>query len=320
MGPKRNDEDQNAWAERSDRLIAKEKSRWQPNGPPGESKLSPGLYIVATPIGNIRDMTLRALDTLTGADILACEDTRVTAKLLRAYDIEAASIVPYHEHNAATMRPKLLARLRAGAVVALVSDAGTPLISDPGYKLVREVAEAGIPVHALPGASATLAALVTSGLPSDRFLFAGFLPPREAGRRRILEELRGIPATLVFFESTRRLAESLADMAAVLGNRDAAVGRELTKLYEEMRRAPLDVLARHYAEAGPPKGEAVVVVGPPGEVDAEPKDIDSMLDEALATMSMRDAAAAVSGASGRPRREIYARALELAKIRGGAGG
>jgi len=295
-------------AESSDRIIDKEKSRMQPNGAPRESKLSPGLYIVATPIGNIRDITLRALDVLAAADMLACEDTRVTAKLLRAYGITASRIVAYHDHNAETMRPKLMARLAAGASVALVSDAGTPLVSDPGYRLVREAAAADVAVHPIPGASASLAALVSSGLPSDRFCFAGFLPPRQGARRTALQELRDIPATLLFFESTRRLAASLADMAAILGPREAAVGRELTKLHEEMRRGTLETLAGHYADAGPPKGEAVIVVGPPGPGGGVP-DLDAMLDEALATMSVRDAAAAVSAASGRPKREVYARAL-----------
>lgn len=296
-------------AESSDRFIDKEKTRRQPNGLPRESKLSPGLYIVATPIGNIRDITLRALDILASAEILACEDTRVTAKLLRAYDITASRLLAYHDHNAETMRPKLLASMAAGAAVALVSDAGTPLVSDPGYKLVREAVAAGIEVQAIPGPSASLTALVSSGLPSDRFCFAGFLPPKQAARRAALQEVADIPATLLFFESTRRLAASLADMAAVLGQRDAAVGRELTKLHEEMRRGTLDALARHYAEAGPPKGEAVVVVGPPRPAE-QAFDLDAMLDEALRSMSLRDAAAAVSAATGRPRREVYARALE----------
>ena len=272
----------------------------------------PGLYIVATPIGNIRDITLRALDILASADVLACEDTRVTQKLLRAYGITAAKIFPYHEHNAETVRPKLMARLRAGEKIALISDAGTPLISDPGYKLVREVVEENIAVYAVPGASASLAALVSAGLPTDRFLFAGFLPSRRTARRQALKDVAAVPASLVFFESTRRLADSLADMGDMLGSRQAAVARELTKLHEEIRRGRLDELAEHYAAAGAPKGEAVIVVAPAGKEEAD-VDIDLMLRDALGNMSLRDAAATVSEASGQARRKVYARALELAK-------
>ena len=279
----------------------------------------PGLYIVATPIGNIRDITLRALDVLAGADVLACEDTRVTQKLLRTYDITAAKIFPYHEHNAETVRPKLLARLRAGEKIALISDAGTPLVSDPGYKLVRETVEENIAVFAVPGASASLAALVSAGMPTDRFLFAGFLAPRRAARRQSLQQVAGVPASLVFFESARRLAESLVDMTEILGPRPAAIARELTKLHEEIRRGPLDELAAHYAVAGAPKGEVVIVVGAPGK-EAPTVDVDGLLLDALREMSLRDAAAAVSEASGQPRRKVYARALELSKRRGKEGG
>ena len=275
----------------------------------------PGLYIVATPIGNIRDITLRALDILASADVLACEDTRVTQRLLRVYDITAAKIFPYHEHNAEAVRPKLMARLRAGEKIALISDAGTPLVSDPGYKLVREAVAEDIAVFAVPGASASLAALVSAGLPTDRFLFAGFPPPRRAARRQSLQEVADVPASLVFFESARRLAESLADMAEVLGPRPAAVARELTKLHEEVRRGSLDELAAHYAAAGAPKGEVVIVVGAPGK-EAPAVDVDRLLLDALRKMSLRDAAAAVSEASSQPRRKVYARALELSKDRG----
>lgn len=208
------------------------------------------------------------------------------------------------------MRPRLLARLREGASVALVSDAGTPLVSDPGYKLVREALAAGIPVHAIPGPSASIAALVSAGLPTDRFLFAGFLPTRRAARIKALKELSAVPASLVFYESARRLAASLADMAEALGPREAAVARELTKLHEEVRRDSLGSLAAHYEAAGPPKGEVVVVVAPPGPESA-PADIDSMLRESLQHMSLRDAAAAVSDATGVPRRQVYARALAI---------
>jgi 16S rRNA (cytidine1402-2'-O)-methyltransferase len=279
--------------------------------PIGFAPLS-GLVIVATPIGNAGDITLRALDLLRKADRIACEDTRVTGRLLARYGI-ATPLLAYHEHNAARMRPLLLERLRRGETIALVSDAGTPLVSDPGYKLVRAVVEAGIPVTTLPGASATLAALVLSGLPTDRFFFAGFLPPRTAARRSELAALAFIPATLVFFESAGRLADSLADMAAALGARDAAVARELTKLYEEVRRGTVAELAAHYAATEPPRGEIVIVVGPPAAAeDASDATIDDALRAALAQASLRDAVAAVAAALAAPRRRVYARALALA--------
>ncbi len=274
------------------------------------SKPAPGLYVVATPIGNLRDITFRAVDTLTAADVIACEDTRVTAKLLAAHNV-ATRTLSYHEHNAAKMRPMLLRRLQQGEIVALVSDAGTPLISDPGYKLVCAAVEANIPVTAIPGASAPLTAMAAAGLPSDRFLFAGFLPTRTAQRRTALQPLAAIDATLIFFESPRRLAACLADMRDVLGLRPAVIARELTKRYEEFRRDTIGALAEYYQEAGAPKGEVVVVVAPP-DADEEPAiDLDELLRQALAGMSVRDAAATVSTATGRPRREVYARALEL---------
>ena len=254
---------------------------------------------------------MRALELLRHADLVAAEDTRVTAKLFARYGIKT-HLTAYHDHNAERVRPGILARLSAGAAIALVSDAGTPLISDPGYKLVRAAHDAGIPVTALPGASSVLTALVLSGLPTDRFLFAGFLDSRGERRRRALAELRPVPASLVFFESARRIADSLADMLDQLGDREAAVGRELTKHFEEMRRGRLTVLAAHYRAAGPPKGELVVVVGPPRD-DAAPVDLDGLLRDALARQSLRDAADAVATATGRPRREVYARALALAR-------
>ncbi len=272
-----------------------------------------GLYLVATPIGNTGDITLRALELLRSADLIACEDTRVTAKLLKRFDIRTP-MLPYHEHNATQMRPRLLARLAEGAVLALVSDAGTPLISDPGYKLVSAAVEAGVPLTALPGASALLTALQLSALPPDRFLFCGFLPVKAAARRAAIEELVSVPATLVCYESAQRLAALLADLAAVLGPRPAAVARELTKLFEEVRRGSLPDLAGHYAAAGPPKGEVVVVVGPPDATEAKAFDsegLEGALRQALAGASLKDAVAAVARLSGRPRREVYARALAL---------
>jgi 16S rRNA (cytidine1402-2'-O)-methyltransferase len=282
-----------------------------PTGPP--APLAPGLYLVATPIGNARDVTLRALDVLAGADVLAAEDTRRTRKLLEIHGIRRGGLVPYHDHNGAAQRPRLLAALAEGRSVALVSDAGTPLVADPGWRLASEAIAAGHPVAAVPGASALLAALAVAGLPTDRFLFAGFLPPRQAARRRALAELAGVPATLVFYESPRRLAASLADMTAALGPaRPAAVCRELTKRFEETRRAPLAELARHYAAAPEVRGEVVVLTGGPVAAPAAPERLDAALTEALAGQTVSAAAAAVAAALGLPRRAVYARALELA--------
>jgi 16S rRNA (cytidine1402-2'-O)-methyltransferase len=282
----------------------------QPEARPPE----PGLHLVATPIGNLRDITLRALDVLRGAALIACEDTRVTATLLRAYGI-ATPTVPYHEHNAAEMRPRLLARLEQGAVIALVSDAGTPLVSDPGYKLVRACIEANIHVTAAPGASASLTALTLSGLPPDRFLFAGFLPPKSTARRRTIEELAAVPATLVFYESGPRLADTLADLAALLGQRGAVVARELTKKFEEVRRDTLADLAAFYAAAGAPRGEIAIVVAPPPTQPLlrDPAEIDAALRQALAAHGTREAAARVAAETGLSKRALYARALELAR-------
>jgi 16S rRNA (cytidine1402-2'-O)-methyltransferase len=277
------------------------------------SRLDSGLHVVATPIGNLTDITLRALSTLAAADAVLAEDTRVTRVLLAHYGI-TTPLVAYHEHNAATMRPHLLARLADGATLALVSDAGTPLVSDPGYKLVADAVAAGHRVTAVPGASAVLTALVVAGLPSDRFFFEGFLPQKEGARRERIGALAAIPGTLVFFESARRLPDMLADLALVLGDRPAAVARELTKLFENVRRGPLSQLAAHYAQEGPPKGEIVVLVGPPGDeaVTISAEDIDGQLREALKTLSVRDAAAQVAALTGLRRRELYARAIALA--------
>src|ERR1700759_567189 len=274
-------------------------------------KAAPGLHLVATPIGNLGDITLRALETLAGVDIIACEDTRITRRLTERYGI-AAQLKPYHEHNAALARPKILERLAQGASIALVSDAGTPLISDPGFKLVREVCAAGHQVIALPGPSSVLAALAVAALPTDRFFFEGFLPPKEAARRARLTELARIDATLVMFESGNRVEDSLRDLASIMGARDAAICRELTKLHEEIRRAPLPELAKS-AGALETRGEFVLVIGPPAAstgVMAE-GDLDDLLRSALKQGSVKDAVAHAVEVSGRPRREIYAHALEL---------
>jgi 16S rRNA (cytidine1402-2'-O)-methyltransferase len=305
-----------AISERGERDAAEPIEAPRRSKPPQESArpFAPGLYLAATPIGNLRDITLRALDLLQAADLVACEDTRVTMKLLAHYGL-APSCLSYHEHNAERVRPQLIERLKAGAVVALVSDAGTPLISDPGYKLVRAALAEAIPVTALPGPSAVLTGLVLSGLPSDRFLFAGFLPPKAAARQRVLSEFASLRATLVFFETAPRLAQSLADMAAIFGERQAAVARELTKLYEEVKRGTLAELATHYRGAGAPKGELIVVVAPaPEEARAATTDeaLDAELSAALATMSVKDASAVVAAATGQPRRAVYQRALLLA--------
>ena len=274
--------------------------------------LRPGLHLVATPIGNLGDVTLRALATLAGADLIACEDTRVTKKLLDRYGIRTP-LTPYHDHNAAAARPKILARLREGAAVALVSDAGTPLVSDPGYRLVRAAQELSVAVTAVPGASAVLAALAVAGLPTDRFFFEGFLPPKEAARRARIAELMRVPATLVLFETGPRVAAALAALAAGLGDRPAAVCRELTKMHEEVRRDGLAALARHYAEGGETRGEFVLVVAPPADPAPAAEDVDALLREAMRTQTLRDAVGAVAAATGEPRAAVYRRALALAK-------
>ena len=278
--------------------------------------IRPGLHVVATPIGNLRDISFRALATLAAADAIIAEDTRVTKTLLAHYGI-STPLVAYHEHNAHVMRPHLLARLKDGAALALVSDAGTPLVSDPGFKLVADALTENIAVTSVPGASAVLAALVVAGLPTDRFFFEGFLPPKSGARRARAAELAAIPGTLVFFESPRRLGETLADLAAVLGPREAAIAREVSKHFETVRRGKLPDLAMALAAEGPPKGEIVLLVGPPGAGEAEisAEEIDRRLADALASHSVKDAAAIVSGETGQPRRKVYARAVELAAQR-----
>jgi len=275
-------------------------------------RIAPGLHIVSTPIGNLADITLRALATLAAADLIACEDTRVTRKLVDRYAI-STPLTPYHDHNAAAARPKLLQRLAEGAALALVSDAGTPLLSDPGFKLVRAAQEAGHKVTVLPGASATLAGLVVAGLPTDQFLFAGFLPAKEAARRARIEELAGIPATLVLFETAPRIAAALAALASGLGRREAAVCRELTKLHEEVRRGDLASLAQSFAGSDT-RGEIVLVIAPPAA--APPPDIgdaDDLLRAALTRASLKDAVGEIARVTGLPRRAVYRRALALVK-------
>jgi 16S rRNA (cytidine1402-2'-O)-methyltransferase len=274
--------------------------------------LAAGLYVVATPIGNLGDMSARAIATLQDADLIACEDTRVTGVLLRRFGITTA-MTPYHDHNAERVRPGLVRRLAAGERIALVSDAGTPLLSDPGFKLVQACADENIPVIPIPGASALLAALVTAALPTDRVLFAGFLPAKSAARRSALADVRTLRATLVFYESNQRLAESLQTMADVFGDRRAAVCRELTKRHEEVRRGTLPALAAHYAAAGAPRGEIVIVIaGAPDEAVAmDEAAIDDALRRALEVHSVRDAAALVAAETGLPKRDIYARALAI---------
>lgn len=280
------------------------------SGSPQRGALAAGLYILATPIGNARDISLRALEVLKGCDVIAAEDTRVTSKLLSIHGI-SRPLIPYNDHNGGEMRPKILARLEQGQAVALVSDAGTPLVSDPGYKLVREVIAAGANIVAIPGPSAVLAGLTLSGLPSDRFLFAGFLSSRAGMRKTALEELKTVRATLVFFESAQRLAESLSAMADVLGDRACAITRELTKLHEEVRRGSLRELAAHYEKSGAPKGEVTLLVGPPLEAVADDAKVDAALRAALDFMPVKAAADMIAALTDGSRKQLYARALEL---------
>lgn len=275
-----------------------------------------GLHIVATPIGNLRDISLRALVTLASVDAVLAEDTRVSRTLMSHYGL-TTPLIAYHEHNAEAMRPRILARLKAGGSLALISDAGTPLVSDPGYKLVEALVGEGIGLTCAPGASALLAALVLAGLPTDRFFFEGFLPPRPAARRARLQELGSVPGTLVFYESPRRLSAMLTEAAALYGPRQAAVARELTKFYETVRRGSLAELAGIFADEETPRGEIVVLIGPPaaGTADHDTADgaIDAGLRAALAKLTLKEAVAQVTAATGQPRRRVYARALELTR-------
>lgn len=265
-----------------------------------------GLYLVATPIGNLGDITLRALDTLKACDLIACEDTRTSRKLLSAYSM-TKPLLSYHDHNADQVRPKILEKITAGQAVALISDAGTPLISDPGYKLVRACYESGVAVTIIPGACSVIAGLVLSGMPSDRFLFAGFAD------KKTYPELVALKATLVFFEAAQRLLATLHDMRQAFSNRTVAVVREITKLYEEARRGTFEELIAFYEEKGNPKGEIVLVLSPPTAIEIPEQDIDDLLTKALETHSVRDACALVAGTLGLPKKAVYQRALQLEK-------
>lgn len=282
-----------------------------------DGALQPALYVVATPIGNARDITLRALDVLNCVQAVLAEDTRVTAKLLTMHGLKKP-LVAVHDYNESGIARQAVERIRNGEALALVSDAGTPLVSDPGYKLVRAVIDAGLAVIPLPGPSSALAALVASGLPPDRFMFCGFLPPKQAARKTALQSLKTVPSTLIFLESPSRLTSALADMAQILGFRQAAVARELTKLYEECVRGSLEDLAARYAGGDPPKGEIVVAVGPPIEApDTDAETLDGTLRAAMAEAPLGQAATDVSRALNLPRRAVYERALVLAGKKGG---
>ena len=285
--------------------------RSTPAGP-----LSPGLYIVATPIGNLGDLSPRAADILARADALAVEDSRVTAKLLRHIGARRP-MIPYHDHNADQVRPGLVARLGREAI-ALVSDAGTPLISDPGYKLVRDARAAGHAIVTLPGPCAAIAALTLAGLPTDRFLFSGFLPSKEKARAEAIAEVAAVRASLLFYESGPRLAACLTALAAGLGDRDAAVAREISKAFEQCVTGTLTELAARYADA-PPKGEIVIVIGPPGEPDAPEVDVDALLAEALRRLPPAKAAKEVAQLTGLPRADLYAKAISPLPRTGGTG-
>lgn len=281
----------------------------------GTGKATGILYIVATPIGNLSDITFRAIDTLKTVKLIACEDTRVAGKLLSYYEIHTPRMA-YHEHNAEKAGAELVSVLLRGDDVALVSDSGTPLISDPGQRLVKSCLAAGIKVVPIPGASSVIAALSISGLPTEKFLFAGFLPHKQNARKEALAELSSTPATLVFFESAQRLAATLADMLGVFGNREAVIARELTKLFEETRRGHLSDLAQHYQEHGQPKGEIVILVAPP-VVDVK-KTSEADLDDALQKaaqngLTVRDAVEAITAATGLPKKVVYRRAIEILK-------
>ncbi len=275
-----------------------------------KTALDAGLYLVATPIGNLRDITLRALDTLASADLVLAEDTRRARILLNTYQIKA-SLSAYHDHNVAKKLPGVIKNILAGKSVALISDAGTPLVNDPGYKLARACIDAGLPVFAVPGASAVLAGLVSSGLPPDKFIFAGFLPPKPAARKKALEQMKNLPASLIYFETANRIAASLDDIHTVLGDRQMAIARELTKKYEEILRGRVCELLAH-VKATPLRGEIVLVIAPPLEPDRwdEPR-LRAALGPLIKTRGVKRAAAEIATQSGHKKRDVYAMALKL---------
>lgn len=277
---------------------------------PDAVSLKPGLYLVPTPIGNLRDLTFRALDILAGVDLIVCEDTRVSMKLLKAFGLKKPMRV-YNDHATEKDRNAIVKIIEEGEAVALISDAGTPLISDPGYKLVRQVVQQGLSITALPGPSAMLPALQLSGLPSDAFSFIGFLPPRSGPRKSLLEKWREMPGTLICFETGPRLEESLKDIKKVLGDRPAAIARELTKLFEEVRRGKLSTLLEEVTLAGPPKGEIVLIIGENKTEEISSDTIEGQLKTALKSLSVRDAADMVAQATGKPKKTIYQLALKL---------
>jgi len=283
-----------------------------------KSQLKSGLTLVATPIGNASDLSLRAIQALRDADLLVAEDTRMLRRLMDVHGIPMGErkALAYHDHNAEKVLPRILSEIEKGARVICTTDAGTPMVADPGYRLACAIIDADLPLSAVPGPCAAIMALTLSGLPSDRFLFAGFPPPKAQARRTTFAELSGVPATLIFYESPKRLAASLADMAQSLGARPAAVARELSKMFEEVRRGTLEALAEHYAQAGAPKGEIAVVIGPPAPAEAASEaDIDAALGQALETMSVKDAAQIVAVQLGLKKRDVYARALAITQSR-----
>ncbi|MGB4106523.1 MAG: 16S rRNA (cytidine(1402)-2'-O)-methyltransferase [Alphaproteobacteria bacterium] len=290
---------------------AKEKEGGWLLPPRRKNAVTPGLYLIATPIGNLGDITLRALDVLAACDRVICEDTRVSGKLLEHFGIKKP-LLPYNDHNAAKQRGPVLQMLREGQKVAFISDAGTPLVSDPGYKLVRECISEGIMVTAIPGANAPLTALQLSGLPSDAFSFIGFLPPKSAARKKYLSEWKNAPGTLIAFETAPRLHDALKDIHEALGEREVAVARELTKLHEEIVRGNVSELIVRY-EGSEPKGEIVLVIGRGQAAAMDDDEIGVALKKALKSMSTKEAAAYVAEISGRPRKEIYSLALKHGK-------
>lgn len=270
-----------------------------------------GLYLVATPIGNLGDISARAVDVLTAADVIACEDTRNTKKLLMLLGISGKKLTAYHEYNADKARPRILERLRNGEMIALVSDAGTPLVSDPGYRLVQDCINQNIYVTAVPGASAVLTALQLSGLPCHRFLFEGFLPPKSAARQKELSLLADIPATLIFYEAPQRLEETLQDMLSALGDRQVAIVREITKKFEQTVRGSFSELLAEYRQNGFPKGEIVIVVSPAEQKSFSEDEIKNQLKAALKTMSVKEAVARIARQTSQTKKVIYRKALEI---------